>query len=355
MAKKKKISADELRSHLQRTLDEFVFQGITGATMAVGTPGYEDMLFASGVADLEKDAPMSPDHLFKIASNTKMFVSAVLLQLAQEGRFDLDETIDRWFPDLPNSRFITVRQVWTHLSGIPDFFDYGLDENPPPDSVWTIEEATAHAYATNPVKVPGEYEYSNTNFFILALMIEKITGQTRAEEVRQRLLDPLGLKDTFTASNEGYPEERLARGYAHDSGQPVDVSHLYPISLAGPAGDMISTASDCLNWLKAVFGGQVVQEPYLSLFASKQVEGGLETLAFTGSGLGTLIYTFRDLETVGYAGGIQGYISLMGRHLESGIDIVILTNSYHSDFNSFHMVGIERSFESVLRTALAAV
>ena len=352
----RKVSSEELRSRLQRTLDEFIFQGITGATMAVGVPGYEDMLFASGVADLEKARPMQPTHLLKIASNTKMFVAAVLLQLAREGRVDLDETVSKWFPNLPNSKFITVRQVATHQSGIPDFFDtYELVGNPPPDSVWTVEETIQHGYDLHPVKAPGAYEYSNTNFLLLGLLIEKITGRTRAEEVRHRLLAPLGLKDTFTASSEEFPEERLARGYAHDSGHPADVTHLYPIALAGAAGDMVSSASDCLQWLKAIFGGRVIQEPCLSLFTSRQVEGGMENLAVTGNGIGSMIYSFRDLETVGYAGGIQGYISLMGRHLDSGIDAVILTNSYHSDFTSHHLVGIERPFESAIRTSLAAL
>jgi len=165
----------------------------------------------------------------------------------------------------------------------------------------------------------------------------------------------LGLEDTYTATDEKYPEDRLARGYAHDTGAPQDVTHLYPISLAGPAGDMVSTASDLLHWLQAVFGGKVIDEPYLSQFAAAQVAGAFEATSISGHGLGTLIYTFHDLEVVGYSGGIQGYISLMCRHLESGIDVVILTNSYHSALYVHQVAGLERPFESVFRTALAAL
>jgi len=143
-----------------------------GATLAVSVPGYEEMLLSSGMADLEKNIPMRPDHLLKIASNTKTFVAGVLLQLAQEGRVDIDGTIDRWFPDLPNAKFITVRQVMTQQSGVPDFFDYSLDNNPPPESVWSTQDIVDHAYATNPVKPPGAYDYSNTNYVLLALIIE---------------------------------------------------------------------------------------------------------------------------------------------------------------------------------------
>ena len=355
MIRTPKISNDELRSRLQRILDEHVFQGITGATMGVSVEGFGDMVFASGMADLENNRSMSHDHLLKIASNTKTFVAAVILQLAQEARLDVNETIDRWFPGLPNAAFITVRQVMTHQSGIPDRENDSLEWVPPSDSVWTPQDILERAYSANPVRPPGEYAYSNTNYVLLALLIEKETGESRAVQVRKRLLDPLGLRDTYTATDEAYPEGRLARGYTHDAGEPEDVTHQYPISLAGPSGDMISTASDLLKWLNALFSGQVFQDPYFTPFASAQAKGIYPGTAMSGHGLGAMIFSYHDLEVVGYRGALKGYISIMCHEREQGISAVILTNSYHSARTSYHVAGLDRPLESVLRTVLAAL
>lgn len=345
----------ELRSRFQRILDEHVFQGIVGATMGVSVPGFEDMVFASGKADLEKDTAMRPDHLLRIASNTKTFVAAVILQLAQEQRLDLDQTIDRWLPDLPNAGFITVKQVLAHQSGIPDRNGHAEADVPPADSVWTLGELMDLAYSSHPVQAPGPYAYSNTNYIALAMIIEKETGTSWSTQVRERLLEPLGLKDTYTGSDKGYPQDRLSRGYAHDNGAPEDVTHRYPISLSGPAGDMISTAGDLLNWVKAAFGGQVIEEPYNNLFCTSQVSGTYPGTAMSGHSLGAMIHTYNDLEVVGYRGAIPGYISIMGYKSEPGIAVVILTNSFQMDRASYHVAGIDRPFESVFRTALAAL
>jgi D-alanyl-D-alanine carboxypeptidase len=349
------VSDSELRQRFQRILDEHVFQGIIGATMGVSVPGFGDMVYASGMAEVKKSIPMNPEHMLMIASNTKTFVAAVILQLVQEGKIDLDETIDRWFPRLPNARFITVRQVITHESGIPDRNTHCVEETPPSDSVWMPEDILELAYNSSPTQPPGQYNYSNTNYIVLALIIEKETDESRAAQVRKRLLEPFCLEDTYTATDEEYPQERLAHGYAHGTAELEDVTHRYPVSLSGPAGDMISTVRDLLSWLRAVFSGKVIKEPYLRLFSTRQVAGTYPGTSMSGHGLGSMIHTYNDLEVVGYRGAIQGYISIMARELERGISAVILTNSYHENRNSYYVAGIDRPFESVFRTALAAL
>jgi D-alanyl-D-alanine carboxypeptidase len=355
MKKYKKFPSDELRSRFQRILDEHTFQGIIGATMAVSVPSYEDMSFFSGMADLENNVSMRNEHLLMIGSNTKTFICCLFLQLVQEGKIHIDDTIDKWFPNLPNAKFISIRQVLTQLSGIPDYFDYALEGNPPSDSLWTSQDIIDRAYSINPVRAPGEFEYSNTNFVILSMIVEKETGESRAVEIRKRFIEPLGLDSTYTASDEEYPKQKLARGYAHDTGFPVDATHSYPISLAGPAGDMVSTADDLLNWLNAIFSGKIIEEPCLSYISKVQVKGTYPGTAMSGAGFGSLIFTYNDLEVIGYRGGIHGYISIMGHELKHGVSAVILTNSYHPDRDSYFVAGLDRPFEAIFRTALAAL
>jgi hypothetical protein len=118
---------------------------------------------------------------------------------------------------------------------------------------------------------------------------------------------------------------------------------------------MISTASDLLSWLKAVFSGHVINEPYLTQFITTQVEGIYPGTAMSGHALGTMIFSYNDLEVVGYRGAIQGYISIMSHEREHSISAVILTNSYHSVRASYHVAGLDRPHESVFRTVLAAL
>ena len=321
MDQTRRVSNEELRSRLKRTLDEHIFQGITGASMAVSVPGFERMLLSSGMADLDGDTPVRPDHLFKIASITKTFVAAVIVQLVQEGKLDLSTTLDRWFPDLPNARFITLRQVLIHQSGIPDR-EYDLvRRDPPKDSIWTLKAIVDRAYDTNPVRAPGEYAYSNTNCMVLGMLIQKVTGESRVVQVRKRVLDPLALLDTCSSSEEGYSKERLARGYVHDSGRPEDVTELFPMTFAGPSGDMISTADDVLRWWEAIFEGKAVGKQHFDEFVTAQNHGTYPGTAMSGHGLGTMIFSYNDLEVIGYRGSLPGYVAIVGTKGITGLPL----------------------------------
>ena len=134
---------DTLRTRLQAILDDYVAEGIVGVSLALRAPGEEDVLIASGLAERTRQEPLAPAHLFRIASCTKTYVAACLLQLVQEGRVDLDEPVARWFPDLPKADRLPVRILVNHRSGLPEF------ENHMPmisDLVWTPQEIVDFAF-----------------------------------------------------------------------------------------------------------------------------------------------------------------------------------------------------------------
>ena len=253
--------ADALRTHLQGILDDYVERGIIGVSLAVSVPGEDEILQASGVADRAAGSAMTPDHLFRIGSNTKTFVAAALHQLIAEGGVDLDEPVSRWFPELPKADVITVGALINHRSGLPEFeYDIPIIS----DRVWTPEEVVAFAFEVGEQKEPGgEMAYSNTGYVLAGMIIAAETDAPLSRRIRTHILEPLGLHHTWIGSDEAFPVERLARGYMHpdedghrlwdlrdvpDQGdEPRDATEWFPLSGAGAAGDMISTPRDTVH------------------------------------------------------------------------------------------------------------
>lgn len=243
-------------------LEELVSSGsATAAVLTVDSPrGRESD--AAGAAE--------PAGYFRIGSVTKTFVATVVLQLVDEGRVTLDTPIDRYLPGLvPNGRNITVRQVLNHRSGIYDYaHDPGYSTNR-----WRGDERFRHfepdellavAFRHEPYFDPGAaWHYSNTNYVIAGLLIERLTGRPYGTEITRRILKPLRLKDTSVPGDRpGLPRPH-ARGYTEVDGRLVDATLMNP-SLDWAAGEMISTAADLNAFFAALFGDRLLNPETLA-------------------------------------------------------------------------------------------
>ena len=189
-----------------------------------GTPTLDP---ASGPVDL--DTP------WNVGSVTKTFVAVVVLQLADEGRIDLDAGIDRFLPDLADASRITPRELLQHTSGLNDY-SYQPAVLNDQHRVWTPSELIAVAEAAGPIGEPGgPFHYSNTNYIALGEIIEKVTGHSWDAEVRTRIVEPLGLTHTGVVGPD------LAPGFIPVNGSFADATHSEDPSLGGAAGAMQST------------------------------------------------------------------------------------------------------------------
>ncbi|MFI6777497.1 serine hydrolase domain-containing protein [Nocardia sp. NPDC050412] len=173
---------------------------IPGAVVVVKSPKQGNWTAAFGTRTIDSNEPMTVDDYFRVGSNTKTMTSTVILQLAQDGKLSLDDPIDKYWPGVPNGDQITIAQLNEMRSGLYSYtfdpqFNAALDNEP--QKVWTPEELLAIAFA-HPVNFqPGEkFEYSNTNFILLGLVIEKLTKTTAAESFQKRIFEPLSLKHT---------------------------------------------------------------------------------------------------------------------------------------------------------------
>jgi D-alanyl-D-alanine carboxypeptidase len=263
---------------------------------------------AYGFADLAKHRPLTTADHFRIGSNTKTFVISVLLQLVDEGYLRLDDPLSKFSLGvrIPNGRHITVREVCQMRSGLFEAYNTpqvnALDREGKltPDAVFHARELVRWAVHQKPLFAPGtSYNYSNTNYLILGLLIESITHDTVAHEIGKRLIGRFGLRQTSYPATQAMPDP-WAHGYGLDKNKNwEDVSGTIPVSLMGAAGEMISDMHDMVRWVRLIVTGKT------SAPATQR-----ERLACVYTGDGNLYFGLGigcSAGYYGYTGGLPGY------------------------------------------------
>lgn len=263
-----------LSEQLQGLLDEQVQgQGILGMAMAVRMPEGTVIGRGSGATDPEGEVPWSMETQSALGSITKTFTAVVIMQLAEEGLLSLDDTIDLWFPQQPNGDRITVRMLLSHSSGLANFIQPENERDPMWTKEWTPQELVAEANQVGPVSEPGANVayYANTNFTLLGLVVEAITGNTWEQEVRSRIVEPLGLKNTAFVTDEGVWGGSLIPGYAPEADgyvSTLEITDLPSASTAWAVGSVVSSLADLMTFAAALFDGELVSEESLAEMAT---------------------------------------------------------------------------------------
>jgi D-alanyl-D-alanine carboxypeptidase len=318
------------KSQSQALLDQLVqSSGAPGAIMAVSVRGGSPTLLASGVSNPKTSQPMKPTDEMAIASNTKTFVGALVLLLVRDGKVRLDSPINAYGVNFPKGDVITVRELLSHTSGIPPLGGDGnsnlyaaeWQKKQLADLAHHFTPAELIAYVRNRplLSAPGtSTSYSNINFVLAAQIVEHVTGKTWTQELHERLLGPLGLASTYDAANETPPVPPVAGLFSLDGSSAVlnsaDFNHTAVLTGLGPAGSMVSDATDMLTWGNALLRNKTVLGPQLSSEAHKIAPGGtgLAVLGFAngfcGFGHCPAGSTFA---AIGAAGSISGAQTLL--------------------------------------------
>jgi D-alanyl-D-alanine carboxypeptidase len=269
----------QAKAELQEILDQQVKQqNILGMVMAARLADGTVIWGTSGHTDPSKTERWSANTPSRIASVTKTFTAVAVMQLMEEGRLSLDDTVDTWFPEQPKGDKITVRMLLSHTSGLADYQTvFGMD----PEKwmkVWTPEALIAEANKAGPVGEPGSTaaHYSNANYIMLGLIIEQVTGNSWAHEVEARIIEPLGLNDTGFPTADMW-NEGVVPGYMKTSDGYMSTLEFpwYPHqSTAWAAGEIISSAADLLTFASALFEGQLVSKETLAIMTQPVGTGG---------------------------------------------------------------------------------
>ncbi len=325
---------DPASSALQGLLDQQVKeQDILGMAMAVRLADGTVIGKASGYSDPSGEKAWSVNTVSAIGSVTKTFTGVVVMQLIEEGKLSLDDTINTWFPEQPNGDKITIRMLLSHTSGIANYISGENVMEGKWTSEWAPMDLVTEANKLGPVSVPGSREshYSNTNYILLGLIIEEITGNSWAQEVKSHIIEPLDLKDTTFLSTEGVWGGIMVLGYAKTPDGYISSLELpwYPhTSTVWSAGEVVSTVSDLMIFASALFDGKLVSKETLGIMAQP-----LGTDVDSGRiwGLGGATLDMGGLRAFGMGGDIPGYHGFFIGFLDNKLIVTALVNTQEGD------------------------
>ena len=280
---------------------------------------------AYGMADLEHGVPIETDTAFRLASVSKQFTAMAIMMLGEAGQLDYDDPITRFLPDL--SRLgdgITIRHLLTHTAGLPDYYDV-IVEISGVERPLTRHALDVYSAWGEPVFKPGErYEYSNPGYELLALIVEKASGQTYAGFVEGRIFAPLDMSNSIVFGERARKIEKRAYGYSKSKdsdGYELDDDD--PLNYIIGSGGIYSTVEDMYHWDQGLYGEQLVSHETLEeAFTPNRLNSGEEHPYGFGWGIGKHLGRRR----VAHAGGWVGFDTFIGRYLDDGFSVIVLSN-----------------------------
>ena len=304
-----------LEEELQEALDIVSeSKGVLGAAVAVQIPGHD--VWVGTVGTSFDTTLIERDMIFSIASITKSFVATVILRLAEEGVLTLEDSLHQWLPANPNiDSTVTVRQLLNHTSGIHSYaWDVNMYFLDNPEKIWTPEEIIT-TLVEEPYFPPGtSFHYSNTNYILLGMIIRQATGSEVSTQLRNHILNPLGLNHTFLGIEEEIIGE-IAHGWEDidGDGQQEDLS-MYSRnafnSLLWTCGGMYSSAEDLVIFSRALFEGDLLTQSSLDQMLDFYPYPPDPDLGY-GLGICIIANFIPGVRAIGHTGGIYGYVSSM--------------------------------------------
>ena len=330
-----------LKQKLQLKLDEWHKAGrFPGATLGVALANGESFGLAVGYSDRDAKTAMKPNDRMLAGSVGKTFAAATALQLVKEGKIHLDDKVEKylggesWFSRLPNAKEITVRQLMSHTSGLvryefKDQFTHDLTTNP--EKRWQPAELVAYLLDEKPPFPAGQgWDYSDTNYIVLGMIIEKVTGKKFYDESNRRLIKPLKL--TNTIPQDGLRLAGVVQGYAGPNNpfggkDEMIQSGKFVINpqFEWTGGGYASTAEDLARWAKMIYEGKAFSADLLS-----QVLDGVPAPMLgreTRYGLGVIIRKTAAGTSYGHSGFFPGYMTDMMYFPEQKIAVAVQVNT----------------------------
>jgi D-alanyl-D-alanine carboxypeptidase len=356
-----------LRQNFSNILDATVADdNVPGALLYVALPGQGVWMGARGVSNRALGIPMVPHDRIRIASVTKPFVATVILQLASEGVLTLNDPVSKWMPGaVPNGNNITIRHLLNHTSGIYNYLDDGFVDRVLADRarIWQPQEMLSHAVSHPAYFSPGEpgrWRYSNTNYIVLGMIVEHATGVSLAQQIRWRILEPVGMHHTYFDPDDGI-SGGVVRGYVGNRDY-TDIN----LSFAWAAGGMVSTVEDMGLFSQALFGGRLLNRAAMDAmheFVSVDGSWGTRNLVYGMGLMQDYMGVAPDIHgqprpagqamVRGHTGGLTGYRTAMWYMPENGAIIVAAVNQMYYDPNKMVTLTMDSILEhnDVLRMA----
>lgn len=307
-----------MKSNLKELDDYLVKQNFSGSVL-VGYQG--EILFEKsyGYQDQQNNIKNSSETAYLTGSITKQFTAAAILQLQEQGKLNVEDTIDKYYPDYPNGENITIHQLLTHTAGLPEYLDiYEKDELV--SNEYTVDQIITETSKLAPKSKPGEnFEYNNTDYFMLGGIIEKVSEQSFEEYVQQHIFEPAGM-DTAAFGYDPTRQSQMAVGYMNDEFEIAPYVHP---TLSYGGGAFSASALDLYRWDQALYGEQILSAKSKEMmFTSYTSESLLPNQAY---GYGQ--YIVKKNTIMYHPGFITGFSSNMYRETDKELVIIALSNT----------------------------
>ena len=311
----------ELDRRVQAHLDN---NNIPGGLVAVVSRGRIIHLKTYGMANVELSVPVTDSTVFEIGSISKQFVSAAAMILVQENKLGLDDPIHQYLPDLPSEWLgVTVRQLLTHTSGIPDYEEIRTYD------VYrfrlTPEEVIRIAHSRPMDFAPGTgWYYSNTGYFLLSMIVERIEGRPLGQVLKARIFGPLGMTQTRMADPEAIIRHRASGYWVNKAGELINRNPTETSSTLG-AGGILSSAYDLAKWDEALYGDHLLSaESKAAMWTPAILPDGKST----GYAFGWNVRPYKGLKSQSHGGQVAGFVANFSRFPEQEAAIIVFLNRY---------------------------
>lgn len=327
---------------IETVMDQLIQENeIPGLCFSIIYPDGTQEAYAAGWSDAEQQVRMTTDHVLFSGSIGKTYAAAVILQMVDEGRIQLDDRIVDYFPEidwlerLPNINEITVEMCLNHTTGLtryamkPEVWATVMEN---PDKVWSYEDRFAFVFDDEPAHEAGKgWAYSDTNYILLGMLLEKVAGNDLYDEISTRILNPNTLADTHPSLTRDMPN--LAVGH---SGLPesfcmppktvVDGRYIFNPQMEWTGGGFASTTADLARWAKLYFTGSVFSHDMLKRMTTP-TEQGRNIDKGVSCGMGSLLYETEHGLCQGHTGFMPGFVSVFGYYPEHGVAVALQVNA----------------------------
>lgn len=287
---------------------------------------------AYGLASVELKAPATTETVFEIGSVSKQFTATGILLLMEEGKVGLEDRIDKYVADLPEAwRPVTLRQLLTHTSGIPDIEEiFGYDSY---RNIYTTKAIIEVANSKPMDFAPGEdFHYSNTGYYLLGLVLEKVSGKPYSAFLKERIFDPIGMAHTRESDPTAVIPNRAAGYQVDDAGNLKNRDAMQPTACLG-AGTLVSTLEDMAKWDGAITRHRLLKPATQRMMWTPVVtKKGIRQYGF-----GWFTGTYRGHPAVEHSGGTAGFSCNYRRFQDSGYACMVFTNLYATGFGGIEL------------------
>lgn len=362
-------AADPVRARLQHALDSLrTVSGSPGITLGVALPDGRILELASGMADTARRTPLEPGDLLLAGSVGKTFFAALALALIHEGKLSLDAKIstwlgaEPWLARLPNGPAITVRMLMNHTSGLVryEFKEaFTRDLTASPDRIWRPEELVSYLLDEKaPFEAGTGWDYSDTNYIVLAMILERITGRPAYEEIQRRFLEPHGLRAVVPSTSRSIPG--LVQSYAglpnpfglRDEMLDAEGRLAFSPQFEWAGGGYATSAPALARWAKVLYEGKAVDSAMVARAIAEAVPARIGPEVRYG--LGVIVWPGADGPVVGHSGFFPGSLTEMRYFTGGRFAVALQLNTSNSRALRARPAAMVNALAAVIRESIRA-